>query len=193
MSQFGNKLMDRFGRTAPLWAVQAAGHALFWPIACSQYLMARAGLLQWYNEVYASDNGKVFMGGIPWPEQIRKDLIDQAKVSCVVNLVSERKIDFPVQCRLDVPMTDFVHPTIEQIVPAVDFLDQCLSEGRNVYVHCRAGKGRSATVVMCWLVSRAGMTPMQAQKYLQAKRPQIVEDLWKRDAVQEMYKRRKVL
>lgn len=38
----------------------------------------------------------------------------------------------------------------------LDALDRALAEGRSIYLHCRAGIGRTNLVAGCWLASRAG-------------------------------------
>ena len=40
---------------------------------------------------------------------------------------------------------------------AIDMIDEALEAGHVVYLHCRAGIGRSATVVGCWLATRGGV------------------------------------
>ena len=45
--------------------------------------------------------------------------------------------------------------------PSLDAIDEALDAGRNVYVHCWGGIGRTGTVVGCWLV-RHGMTGDEA-------------------------------
>ena len=189
IDRFGNDLMDSFARVAPATLVGFAGHALFWPIACSQYVMSKFGLFKWYSEVYKSPSGgRIILGGIPWPESTRQQLLKNENVSAVINLVAEKSFPFHVPNRLDVPLMDFAHPDKAAISPAVEFIDKRLANGETVYVHCRAGKGRSATVVMCWLVSRLGMDPVTAQEYLTSKRPQILQSLKDRTVVREFYK-----
>ena len=188
MSSLGNNLMDKFAISAPARLVGMAGHVLFWPIAVSQYALYRLGLFQWYHEVYRSPSGgRILLGGLPWPESTRQKLLTDEHVSAVLNMVSERPMAFPAEKRLDVPLMDFVHPQYKDVVPAVEFIDQCLKEQRTVYVHCRAGKGRSATVVMCWMVSRLGLTPVAAQSLLLRHRPQILNNLDQREVVQQFY------
>lgn len=43
-----------------------------------------------------------------------------------------------------------------QMVEILDELDDALRGGHRVYVHCRAGIGRTGTVVGCWLARRLG-------------------------------------
>lgn len=41
-------------------------------------------------------------------------------------------------------------------------MEETLETGKNVYVHCNAGKGRSATVVICYLMKHKGWTPRES-------------------------------
>lgn len=58
-----------------------------------------------------------------------------------------------------VPVRDFTVPTREQIVTALDTIDEELARDGVVYVHCWAGCGRTGVVVGCWLVRHG--TPAQ--------------------------------
>jgi protein-tyrosine phosphatase len=59
------------------------------------------------------------------------------------------------------PVRDFTAPSKEQIVAALDTIDEELEAGGVVFVHCWAGCGRTGVVVGCWLV-RHGMEPRLA-------------------------------
>ena len=48
-------------------------------------------------------------------------------------------------------------PGVDLMVEVLDFIDDCLEHGRNPYVHCWGGTGRTGTVVGCWLI-RHGYT-----------------------------------
>ena len=52
-------------------------------------------------------------------------------------------------------------PAAELMVAVLDEIDRGLAESRKVYVHCRAGVGRTGTAVGCWLV-RHGATGEEA-------------------------------
>lgn len=53
------------------------------------------------------------------------------------------------------PITDHGTPGDAAVMTAIlDELDQALGAGERVYLHCRAGIGRTGTVVGCWLVRR---------------------------------------
>ena len=89
--------------------------------------------------------------------------------------------------QLHLPTTDFVPPSYEDVVRGVAFIDAHIRRGGKVYIHCKAGRGRSATVAICYLIAR-GHTPESGQKLLQEKRPQVVRTLASREVVQRFYK-----
>jgi protein tyrosine phosphatase (PTP) superfamily phosphohydrolase (DUF442 family) len=54
------------------------------------------------------------------------------------------------------PMADFSAPRADEIAAALAALDQAVASRPGVYVHCRAGAGRTAVVTGAWLVARGG-------------------------------------
>lgn len=59
------------------------------------------------------------------------------------------------------PIRDHDVPSRETMITILDALDVALDEGRNVYVHCFGGVGRTGITVGCHLIRR-GKTPEQA-------------------------------
>ena len=55
-------------------------------------------------------------------------------------------------------------------------------------MHCKAGRGRSATVAICWLMAAHEMTIEQAQERLQERRPHVLRGLSQRTVVQQFDK-----
>ncbi len=43
-----------------------------------------------------------------------------------------------------------------------------------MYVHCKAGRTRSATLVGCYLMAEKGLTPEEAVNFMAARRPHIL-------------------
>jgi hypothetical protein len=70
--------------------------------------------------------------------------------------------------RLCFPIGDFGVPTAAMMRTALDAIAAALDAGQGVYLHCRAGIGRTGTVAGCWLVEQ-GFAPSEALTLLQRK------------------------
>jgi len=95
-------------------------------------------------------------------------------------------VDLYERCRIEqlwLPTVDFQAPSLEFVVDGVEFIQRNLEKGDSVYVHCKAGRARSATVVLCWMVKYRGMTVEQAQAKLLECRPHTNPELFKRPVV----------
>jgi protein-tyrosine phosphatase len=74
-----------------------------------------------------------------------------------------------------IPINDLSTPVEETMVGILDTIDLALSEGRNIYMHCFGGKGRTGTVVGCYL-ARHGMPGKGALEMIQELRRNIKDD-----------------
>lgn len=59
------------------------------------------------------------------------------------------------------PIRDGRTPTHEEMAHILNTIDSALAEGHTIYVHCWGGKGRTGTVIGCYLV-RHGMSGAEA-------------------------------
>ena len=74
------------------------------------------------------------------------------------------------------PVVDFMPPTQEQMIEAVEFIDAALAAGGRAVVHCVAGYGRTGTVLASWLVS-LGTAPGEAVCRVRESRPGSIETI----------------
>ena len=63
--------------------------------------------------------------------------------------------------RINHPIADFGVPSVAQMNGILHSIDEALQNGGKVYVHCRAGIGRTGTVAATWLANQ-GMTSQAA-------------------------------
>jgi protein-tyrosine phosphatase len=85
-------------------------------------------------------------------------------VTFVVDLTEEGEIE-PYRCegvkRVRLPIRDFGTPSDEELTRILDTIDDALTDGEVVLVHCLGGRGRTGAVVGCYLV-RHGLEPEAA-------------------------------
>jgi atypical dual specificity phosphatase len=180
--------MDGAARLLPAPLLTLAAHALFWPTLAWNFLLVKYSQeLHWYDEIVAEKDGRgrVILGGYPWPAWVALDLEISEKVEVAINTVAEKPGSmFSKEVKMiNLPMRDFAEPSARAVLLCVAEIDAAFQSGQTVYVHCKAGKGRSATAVLCWLVIRKGLSVAEAQALLIAKRPQVLGSLASRKVV----------
>jgi atypical dual specificity phosphatase len=72
------------------------------------------------------------------------------------------------------PVEDFTAPTLDQIADACDIIENALSRGGRVLVHCNAGIGRTGTILACFLAHQ-GVDPAAAVRRIRKERPLSLE------------------
>jgi atypical dual specificity phosphatase len=161
----------------------AIANALFPPTFAWNYCLARVfRQRRWWDVVEEN----VLLGALPLKRDVPK--LAQIGVRGVINMCREYRGPIHEYDRfgikqLRLPTVDFNPPSPQDIGRGVDFLDEMTSQGKKVYVHCKAGRARSATVVLCWLVRSRGMSPEQAQAHLLRVRPQVNAHLLQRPTI----------
>lgn len=66
------------------------------------------------------------------------------------------------------PIRDLNIPTIEHMIATLNAVDDALAAGGCLYVHCWGGKGRTGTVIGCWLARHGEPEPLQQLRHLTA-------------------------
>lgn len=85
-------------------------------------------------------------------------------------------------------VTDFTVPSFEAIRDGVLWLmNHIKGNGTRVYIHCKAGRGRSATLVLCYLVYRYDLSLEEAQSLISKRRPQVDTFLAKSAPAQQFW------
>ena len=159
--------------------------SLFIPTLLWNMLLGRLlGVRRWWDEV----DEHVILGAFPFARDASR--LQGLGVRAVVNTCEEYAgpqtayQEAGIE-QLRIPTIDFTPPSLEDVEKAVQFMDEQIAQGKKVYVHCKAGRGRSATVVLCWLVANRQMTPEAAHAHLLSARPHVNRGIAQREVVQQ--------
>ena len=158
---------------------------LFFPTLLWNMLLGRVlGVRRWWDRV----DPNIVLGALPLQRDVPR--LAAEGVRAVVNTCEEYAGPTAAYSaagieQLRIPTTDFNPPTLADIERAVEFIDRHAAQGHSVYIHCKAGRARSATVALCWLVARRGLTPEAAQQLLLARRPHVNPRVAQRPVVRE--------
>lgn len=114
------------------------------------------------DRVYWVKEGQLLAGAYPGGHQeaIAREklawLLDRG-VNCFIDLTQENELT-PYAPFLPegvayhrMAIRDMRVPTTTQMIAILNQIDTAIAEGKTVYTHCWAGRGRTGTVVGCWL------------------------------------------
>ena len=121
----------------------------------------------------------VFLGSVPQSDEQLRALRNEAGVLAVVTLNQRWEPQVPggvsAACgraglaHLHLPTPDYSVPRQADIERAVAFIREHVPKG-GVYVHCNAGRGRSAVCALAYLMQSGGWTAREAYDRVAAQR-----------------------
>ena len=161
--------------------------SLFVPTLGWNMLLGRVlGVRSWWDRV----DEHLVLGALPLARDV-PGLRDEG-VTGVINTCEEYA--GPVAAyegsgieQLRLPTIDFTHPSLESVQQGVAFIEKHAALGDSVYVHCKAGRARSATIAICWLMAFRNLSPAEAQQRLLDSRPHVNSKLTSRPVVREFH------
>uniref|UniRef100_A0A7E4ZUB8 Phosphatidylglycerophosphatase and protein-tyrosine phosphatase 1 n=1 Tax=Panagrellus redivivus TaxID=6233 RepID=A0A7E4ZUB8_PANRE len=137
---------------------------------------------QWYNRV----DENLVLGALPFKSMVT-ELKENENIGGVVCCTEEFETKAAYNAMDEaawakegikfhhVPMQDFTGSTSRHnLHSAVEFIDGVAKEGKSVYVHCKAGRTRSATVATCYLMYKYNYMPNVAIDIMKRQRHQII-------------------
>ncbi|XP_066595581.1 phosphatidylglycerophosphatase and protein-tyrosine phosphatase 1 [Prorops nasuta] len=183
MANIGEKMFARF---------------TFYPTLFYNVVMEKISSRNWYDRIDES----VILGALPF-RGMTKQLIEKENLKAVISmnedyelwLLSNTEKDWKKHDVLFLQLSTidiFSVPCQEKLQAGVNFINQFRNvqsrklglntsefvskakEPGTVYVHCKAGRTRSATLVGCYLMMKNNWTPEEAVTYLRQKRPHIL-------------------
>ncbi|XP_019722962.1 phosphatidylglycerophosphatase and protein-tyrosine phosphatase 1 [Hippocampus comes] len=153
---------------------------LFYPTLAYNVVMEKVSSRRWFDRV----DETVLLGALPF-RSMTKQLVETENVRGVItmnenyetkyfcNSAEEWQAAEVEQLRLStVDLTGV--PTLENLHRGVEFALRHREKGNSVYVHCKAGRSRSATLAAAYLIRLHCWTPEEACQKLALVRPHIL-------------------
>ncbi|XP_077299702.1 protein tyrosine phosphatase, mitochondrial 1 [Arctopsyche grandis] len=181
----------------------------FFPTLMYNMMMERMTARRWYDRI----DDSVILGALPFTS-MTEELKIKENVRGVVSMNesyelrlfsnnreswAEQNIKF-----LQLATTDiFAAPCQDKLMQGVKFINRFLPReskildsanednhinAGTVYVHCKAGRTRSATLVGCYLMMKHNWTPDEAVAHMKEKRPHVLLHTMQWDALGIFYK-----
>ncbi|KAF8102671.1 hypothetical protein N665_0197s0033 [Sinapis alba] len=141
--------------------VGAGGRILFYPTLMYNLLRFKLqSQFRWWDQI----DEFLLMGAVPFRKDVPR--LKQLGVGGVITLNEPFETLVPSSLynayemeHLVIPTRDYLFaPLIADITRAVDFIHKNALLGKTTYVHCKAGRGRSTTVVLCYLLQLLNMS-----------------------------------
>ncbi|CAI8019909.1 Phosphatidylglycerophosphatase and protein-tyrosine phosphatase 1 [Geodia barretti] len=159
-------------------------------LARMSFLWSYMGKKNWYDRV----DDTVILGALPFRSQT-KELVEREKVTATISVNEWYEIQFFTNNKKEweahgvtqhwFETVDFQPPSLDNIREGLEVINQVKASGNSVYLHCKAGKGRSAVVAACYLIKDRNLSVGEAIDFLRSKRPQISINKFQRQRVTE--------
>ncbi|XP_076624647.1 phosphatidylglycerophosphatase and protein-tyrosine phosphatase 1-like isoform X3 [Colletes latitarsis] len=202
------KVIKRFKMTNSGEAMFA--RLTFYPTLLYNVLMEKVSSRNWYNRI----DEVVVLGALPF-RSMTKQLIIEENIKGVISMNEDYELRLFSNTErewkmnnvefLQLSTTDiFQSPSQEKLQCGVNFINKfCRTPNElnnsnfpdknnyqtgSVYVHCKAGRTRSATLVGCYLMMKNQWTPEETVAYMKKKRPHILLHTAQWDALRLFYK-----
>lgn len=152
---------------------------VFYPTLAYNVVLTKFGFRPWYNRI----DDTVVLGALPFRSITEELLAENVRVvinmtepyetKCWVNTAKEWNSYGILLVNLSTP--DMIAaPSQRNLVIGVRCIEDQRKKGNSVYVHCKAGRTRSATLVACYLMQRHNWSPEEAVEFIRTKRPHII-------------------
>ena len=158
--------------------------------------LTKIGVLNkpYYNEILPG----IYLGALPLKNfNHDKTLIEKLKIKAVLTVIEDYELatetlfSSPVQkndwteqgvgvCHISIK--DMTSLSIKDLHIAADFIKE---HKESIYIHCKAGMGRSVMCLMAYLMKYKYMTYKDAERFVKCKRPATSLQIWQKERLKE--------
>ena len=137
------------------------------------------------KEITLVDDLGIYLGPIPISDKLEYSIRSTLNIKAILTVNEEYELETrtligkPIQSsvwasykidQLVLPSPDFTPPACKLLDQGANYIEKYISKKQNVYVHCKSGKGRSASMICAYFIKYRNMTPLDAYLYLKKRR-----------------------
>lgn len=160
--------------------------------------MNYANVWNWYDMIYENNGIQIYLGAMPlksnYSIENRNDLdkIRELGVKSVLSVVevfenqTNGLINTPIKPSewgdikyLQLPISDFTVIPLDKVQICVEYINWNVKNNRSIYLNCRAGRQRSAFVLMCYMIKYLKFSSQEVFDYIKNKRYQVQNQQFK--------------
>lgn len=155
-------------------------------------LLEKIGVRQWYTRI----DEFVILGALPMKRNY-KEIIQAENIKAVLTMNEDHELEYGIPAqewkRLGIdfkqsPVTDYIGvASLEQIKDNIEFIKKHQDLNQTVYIHCKAGRYRSALMTGCYLIYQNKFTPEMARDHLQKVRSHVILDKKRQMTAMQQY------
>lgn len=103
------------------------------------------------------------------------DYLKSNQIDCILNAAIECQNFFPNQFHYKkIPICDTPNTNLKMYLKDVcDFLEECRSKGKRVYVHCYMGRSRSTSCIISYMIKYKGYSYESAYLFIRNLKPDV--------------------
>ncbi|XP_039261664.2 phosphatidylglycerophosphatase and protein-tyrosine phosphatase 1-like [Styela clava] len=151
----------------------------FYPTLLYNVILEKITSRRWFDRI----DETVLVGALPF-KSMSRELVKKENVRGVISLNEEYELkrwfvtakewkELAVDV-LYLPTIDLIAaPSQNNLTKGVEFIHKHAQRNESVYVHCKAGRTRSATLAACYLMTKYRWNPQKAIALLTLKRSHI--------------------
>ncbi|NGX62864.1 MAG: hypothetical protein KR126chlam6_00266 [Candidatus Anoxychlamydiales bacterium] len=153
----------------------------------------------WFNQI----NKNIFLGAVPLKNLDHFTIFKDNNIKAVLSIIEEIdtkketifvspiNLSFWKQNSIDhlhISCKDLYPPSLKDLDLAADYIHKKIQENKKIYVHCTAGRSRSAMAIICYLMKYKNMSYEDAFKYVKSKRDLVLVNRSQRDQLKKYSK-----
>ncbi len=167
--------------------IRFAVHAAFYPALWFNRALCAIGV--WEQSAWVTPN--LAIGSLPSAADLRR--LAAEGVTALVNMCEEYAGNDKILAslglaQLHLPTLDYHCPSEAHLLSGIPYIRDRLANGGKVLVHCKAGRGRSAIMILCYLMAARRISAAESLEILRRARPQHARGIEKLETVRRIEK-----